>query len=104
MHNLSPFSRDEKFEELQVILEDLKKKGKLVDVQICPRCKSFRVRRMASDMLGHLAPSSQKFECPDCGWTGRLRLYATNRPLNKKQIAVVSAAQEHDDKEKNEYR
>ena len=88
-------SADEKLEELTTILKELKRKGKFVDVQICPRCKSIKVRRvgsMSGDMSGHWAFSSPKYECPDCGWRGRLRLYATNRPLDKKQVALVQTS------------
>ena len=38
-------------------LDELKKKGKEVDVAVCPKCKSVNLRRVESskgDMTGHL--------------------------------------------------
>ena len=61
----------QKFSELLKVLEELEKEGKHVDVQICPRCKSPRVRRVRSmngDMSGHMGLLPVKFECLDCGW------------------------------------
>jgi len=46
----------QKFLELLEVLEELEKEEKHVDVQICPRCKSPRVRRvgtMSGDMPSH---------------------------------------------------
>jgi ribosomal protein L37AE/L43A len=85
------------FEELMMLLEDLKKEGKFVDVQLCPRCKSTKVKRVGSmggDMSGQIALTLPKFECQDCGWRGRQAIYATNRPLDKKMMAVVSDSSE----------
>jgi hypothetical protein len=81
--------------ELTEALEQLKKEGKNVDVMICLRCKSTRIRRVGSiqgDMSGQMAMTLPKFECLDCGWRGRLTIYATNRPLNKKQLATAAEA------------
>lgn len=75
-------------EELMAILEELKRKGTFVDIAICPRCKSARLRRvgsMSGDMSGQMAWTLPKYECLDCGWRGRLPLYATNRPFDKKK-------------------
>ncbi len=85
-------SEEKQLEELMIVLEDLKKKGKFVDIAICPRCKSARVRRvgsMSGDMSGQMALTLPKFECLDCGWRGRLPIYATNRPFDKKSMDVV---------------
>jgi hypothetical protein len=82
-----------KLEELMTVLDDFRKKGKFVDVQLCPHCKSTRVRRvgsMSGDMSGQTAMTMPKFECLDCGWRGRQAIYATNRPLDKKMMAVVA--------------
>ena len=81
--------------ELIEVLEDLKKEGKLVDIQICPRCKSPKVRRvnaMAGDMSGHMAVTPVKYECLDCGWRERLVLKATNRSLGLKEVAIIAEA------------
>ena len=81
-------------EELIAFLDDLKKRGKLVDIPVCPQCKSTRLRRVGSllgDMSGHMALTLPKFECLDCTWRGRLTLIATNRPLDRKSMAVVAS-------------
>jgi hypothetical protein len=77
------------------VLEDLKKEGKLVDIQICPRCKSPKVRRvrtMSGDLWGYMGILPPKFECEACGWRARLVLKATNRPLSIKDVAIVAEA------------
>lgn len=77
------------------VLEDLEKEGKLIDVQICPRCKSPKVRRvkaMDGDTSGHMAITLPKFECLECGWRERLVLKATNRALGLKEIAIIAEA------------
>lgn len=88
---------EKQIQDLMTLLDDLRKKGKIVDIQICPRCKSPRIRRvgsMSGDMSGQMALTSPKYECLDCGWRGRLTLYATNRPIDKKMMAVVADALE----------
>jgi len=81
--------------DLIKVLEDLEKEGKLVDIQICPRCKSPKVRRvrtMSGDLCGHMGILPPKFECEECGWRARLVLKATNRPLSIKDVAIVAEA------------
>jgi len=81
--------------EMMAVLEELRKEGKYVDVQICPRCKSAKVRRvgsMSGDMSGHMAITPVKYECPDCGWRERLVLKATNRPWGWKEMAIIAEA------------
>lgn len=94
---------DEKLKKLVGVLEELKEEGKQVDVQICPRCKSAKVRRVdsAGDPLGHMSLTPPKFECLECGWRDRLTIYATNRRLDKKQIALIDEVY-HMIKEKDE--
>lgn len=85
----------ETFPELLKLLEELEKEGKFVDVQICPRCKSVRVKRVRSmkgDMSSHLTMTPIKYECLDCGWRERLVLKATNRPLGLKEMALIAEA------------
>jgi len=92
----------ETFPEMMVVLEELRKEGKYVDVQICPRCKSGRVRRvgsMSGDMSGHMAMTPVKYECLDCGWRERLVIKATNRPLGWKEMAIIAEALNLKDKE-----
>ena len=93
-----------KIDELTRNLEELKKLGKYLDVRVCPHCKSTRITRVSSmqgDTSGHMAMTLPKFECLDCHWRGRLTIYATNRPINGKQIAAVSQALEDDEKERD---
>jgi len=89
--------------EMVAVLEELRKEGKYVDVQVCPRCKSAKVRRvgaMSGDMLGHMAITPVKYECLDCGWRERLVIKATNRPLGWKEMAIIAEALDLKDKEK----
>mgnify|MGYP007084767748 CR=1 FL=1 len=83
----------ETFSEMMVVLEELRKEGKYVDVQICPKCKSAKIRRVGSmrgDMSGHMAITPVKYECLDCGWRERLVIKATNRPLGWKEMAIIA--------------
>jgi hypothetical protein len=85
----------ETFPELLKLLEELEREGKFADIQICPRCKSARVRRvraMEGDMSGHLTMFPIKCECLDCGWRERLVLKASNRPLGLKEMALIAEA------------
>ena len=85
----------QKFIELLEVLEELEKEEKYVDVQICPHCKSPRVRRVRSmngDMSGHMGLLPEKFECLDCGWRERLVIKATNRKLGIKDVAIIAEA------------
>jgi len=88
--------------EMLAVLEELRKEGKYVDIQVCPRCKSARVRRVGSmtgDMSGHMAITPVKYECLDCGWRERLVIKATNRPLGLKEMAIIAEALDLKDKE-----
>ena len=81
------------FSELIEALEALEKKGEYVDIQICPRCKSPRVRRvgtLSGDMSGHMGLTPVKFECIDCGWRERLVLKATNRRMGLKEVSIMA--------------
>ena len=92
----------ETFSEMMVVLEELRKEGKYVDVQVCPRCKSAKVRRvgsMSGDMSGHMAITPVKYECLDCGWRERLVIKATNRPLGWKEMAIIAEALDLKEKE-----
>jgi len=83
----------ETFPELLKILEDLEKEGKFVDIQVCPRCKSARVKRvrtMEGDMSSHLGWLPIKYECLECGWRERLVLKATNQSLSWKEMALIA--------------
>jgi len=97
--------QSESLPALVEVLEELGKEGKFVDVQICPRCKSAKVRRvgsMSGDMSGHLAITPVKYECLDCGWRERLVIKATNRPLGWKEMAIIAEALDIKEREKEE--
>jgi len=84
-----------KFAELLKVLEELEKEQKYLDVQICPRCKSPRVRRtgtISGDMSGHMGLLPVKHECLDCGWQERLVIKATNRKMSVKEVAIIAEA------------
>jgi hypothetical protein len=81
--------------ELVKVLEELEKEGKVVEVQVCPKCKSPRVRRvetMSGDLWSHLGWLPPKFECEECGWRARLVLKATNKRLSVKDVEIIAEA------------
>ena len=93
----------QKFLQLLETLGEMEKEQKYVDVQICPHCKSPRIRRvgtMSGDMSGHLGLLPVKFECLDCGWRERLVVKATNRKLGVKQVAIIAEARDLEEKTK----
>jgi len=79
--------------ELVQVLEDLEEEGKSVDLQICPKRKSPKVRKvgtMSGDLWGHMGILPPKLECKECdGWRGRLVLNVTNRSLSIKDVAMI---------------
>ena len=77
------------------ILEELEKEGKLVEVQVCPKCKSPRVRRvktMNGDLWSHLGWLPPTFECEECGWRACWVLKATNKRLSVKDVEIIAEA------------
>ena len=81
--------------EVTQVLEELEKQGKRVDIQVCPKCKSPRVRRAKStggDMWAHVGMLPPSYECPDCGWQERLVLKATNKPLTVREVELIREA------------
>jgi transposase-like protein len=81
--------------KLQRVLEELKKQGHCVDIQVCPRCKSSKVERAKStggDMWAHIGMLPPSYECPDCGWQERLVLKATNKGLSIREIEIIREA------------
>ena len=84
-------------------LDELKKNGKYVDVAVCPRCKSPNLRRVKStcgDMTGHLGWLPVKYECLDCGWRGRLEVFATNKKQSWKEVVIMAEANEIENERK----
>jgi predicted RNA-binding Zn-ribbon protein involved in translation (DUF1610 family) len=88
--------------ELVEVLEGLEKEKKYVDVQICPHCKSAKVRRVKSmqgDALGHMGLAPPKYECKKCGWRGKLVVKASNKPTTVKDVVIMAEANEAECKE-----
>jgi hypothetical protein len=86
--------------EVTEALDELKQQGKRFDIQVCPRCKSPKIKRATStggDMWGHLGMLPPSYECPDCGWQERLVLKATNKPLTVKEVELIREAMEYAD-------
>jgi hypothetical protein len=84
-------------QKLMERLDELRKKEKYCDVAICPRCKSINLRRVKStmgDMTGHLGWLPVIYECMDCGWRGRLEIFATNKRQSWKEVAVMAEARD----------
>jgi hypothetical protein len=89
--------------ELVKVLEELEKEGKLVDIQVCPRCKSPRVRRVKTlngDLWSNLGWLPPKFECDECGWRVRLVLKATNKRLSVKDVEIIAEALDSENQQK----
>ena len=81
--------------KLSQALEELKQREKFVDIQVCPKCKSVRLRRvrgMMGDVTGHMGWLPVIYECLDCGWRGRLEVLATNKKQSWKEIALIAEA------------
>jgi transposase-like protein len=88
--------------EVSEVLEELKQQGVMVEVQVCPKCKSPRVKRAKStggDMWSHLGLLPPSYECPDCGWQERLVLKATNKPWTVREVELIREAMEIADEE-----
>jgi hypothetical protein len=85
------------FAELVKVLEELEKEGKPIEIQVCPKCKSPRVRRvktLSGDLWSHLGWTPPKFECEECGWQTHLVLKATNKRLSVKDVEIIAEASE----------
>jgi rubrerythrin len=88
---------ESELEELVEVLDELEKEKKYVDIQVCPHCKSPKVRRVKSlegDMLGHMGLTPPMYECPKCGWREKLVVKATNKPTTVKDVVLMAEANE----------
>ena len=88
--------------ELVEVLEELEKEKKYVDIQVCPHCKSTKIRRVKSmdgDVLGHMGLTPPKYQCQKCGWIGKLVIKATNKPTTIKDVVIMAEANEAEHKE-----
>jgi predicted RNA-binding Zn-ribbon protein involved in translation (DUF1610 family) len=88
---------ESELEELVEVLDELEKEKKYVDIQVCPNCKSPKIRRVKSmegDVLGHMGLTPPKYECPKCGWREKLVVKATNKPTTVKDVVLMAEANE----------
>ena len=88
--------------EITEALEELEKQGIHMDIQVCPKCKSPKVRKTKStggDMWGHIGITPPSYECPACGWQERLVLKATNKPLSVRDVEIIREAMDTEDDE-----
>ena len=89
--------------EVAQALEELEKQGVVLDIQVCPKCKSPKVKRAQStggDMWGHIGMLPPSYECPDCGWQERVVLKASNRKMSVRDVELIREAMELGDEEK----
>ncbi|MGD6932720.1 MAG: hypothetical protein ACQCN5_00750 [Candidatus Bathyarchaeia archaeon] len=87
--------------EVTEALEELEKQGTHLEIQVCPRCKSPRVRKAKStggDMWGHIGMVPPSYECPDCGWQERVVIKATNKPLTVREIEIIRESMDEEEK------
>ncbi len=80
-----PLSSEEIVKQLTQVLDDLKKEGKIVRIQICPKCKSPNIRGQETwyDIGGAMGISPPKYRCLRCGYWGRVILEATNEDFDE---------------------
>jgi transposase-like protein len=86
--------------EVTEALEELENQGIHMDIQVCPKCKSPKVRKAKStggDMWGHIGITPPSYECPDCGWQERLVLRATKKPLSVRDVEIIREAMDTED-------
>ena len=83
--------------ELVEALDELEKQQKYVDIQVCPNCKSPKLRRVGSmkgDMSAHMGLTPPKYECSECGWREKLVVKATNKPTSIRDVAIMAEARD----------
>ena len=83
--------------ELVDALSELEKQKRYVDIQVCPKCKSPRVRRVGSmkgDISAHMGLTPPKYECTECGWRERTVIKATNRPTTVRDVVIMAEAKD----------
>ncbi|MHA2426839.1 MAG: hypothetical protein ACXADB_02275 [Candidatus Hermodarchaeia archaeon] len=79
-------SSEEIIRRLTQVLDDLKKEGKTIRIQICPKCKSPNIRGQETwyDIGGVMGISPPKYRCLRCGYLGRVILEATNEDFDER--------------------
>jgi uncharacterized protein YbaR (Trm112 family) len=88
-------------QELVEFLEELESQKKYLDVQICPKCKSPKIKRVetqSGDMFGNMGLIPPKYECKDCDWTSTLYVKATNRPLKVRDVELIAETLDAEEK------
>jgi ribosomal protein L37AE/L43A len=88
-------------QDLVDALEELEHEKKYLDVPICPKCKSPKIKRtdtQSGDLFGHMGITPPKYECKECGWTTQVVLKATNKPLTVKEVEHILEANEETEK------
>jgi hypothetical protein len=79
-------SSEEIIRRLTQILDDLKKEGKTIRIQICPQCKSPNIRGHEAwyDIGGAMGITPPKYRCLRCGYWGRVILETTNEDFDER--------------------
>ncbi len=103
---LEPALEDTAIQNAIKVTEALEKQGEHLEIQVCPKCKSPKVRRAKSqsgDMWSHLGILPPSYECPDCGWQERVVLKATNKPLTVREVELIREAMEIAEEESSKF-
>jgi ribosomal protein L37AE/L43A len=82
-------------QDLIKFMQELEADKKYLDIQICPKCKSPKVKRVGAqdgDSLGNMALTPPKYRCSECGWTGQTKVKTTNRPLSVRDVEIIAEA------------
>jgi len=87
-------SSEEIIRRLTQVLDDLKKDGKTIRIQICPKCKSPNIRGQETwyDIGGAMGISPPKYRCLQCGYWGRVILEATNEDFDERILDELNRA------------
>lgn len=82
---VDPSSNDAIMKEIKQVLDDLKKDGKIVTIQICPQCKSpkLRSRDPRYDIGGAMGITPPKYLCTRCGYWGRVVIEVTHADVDE---------------------
>ncbi len=88
--------------EVTEALEELEKQGTFIDIQVCPKCKSPKIRRAQSqggDMWAHIGLLPPSYECLECGWQERVVLKASNKRMSVRDVELIREAMDVKDDE-----
>ena len=80
-------------QELIEFLQELEAAKKFIEVQVCPKCKGPKVKRVGAqtgDLWGNMGITPPKYECSECGWVGQIFVKVTNRPLTVKDVELIA--------------